>query len=128
MLRTLRENATKRETLATGGVLGLSALIASCCLGPALFLVFGVSAGALGSLSVFEPVRPYLIVVGGALLLYAGVRLYRTSPAAADAECADDACAPGSPARRLSRRLFWVASGLYVLAVAYPAVVAVVYG
>lgn len=117
----------KRETLATGGVLGLSVLIASCCLGPALFLLFGVSVGMLGSLSVFAPVRPYLIAVGGGLLLYAGMRIYRTSPAAAEAECADGACAPGSPARRLSRRLFWVASGLYVAAVAYPTVVAALY-
>jgi len=119
----------KRETLATGRVLGLSVLIASCCLGPALFLLFGVSVGALGSLSVFEPVRPYLIAVGGALLLYAGVRIYRTSPAAATAaQCADDACAANSPARRLSRRLFWVASGIYGVAVAYPTVVAALYG
>lgn len=118
----------KRETLATGGVLGLSVLIASCCLGPALFLLFGVSAGALGSLSVFEPVRPYLIVVGGVLLLYAGVRIFRSGPVAGQAECADDACAPRSPARRLSRRLFWVASGIYLVAVAYPTVLAALYG
>lgn len=118
----------KRESLATGGVLGLSVLIASCCLGPALFLLFGVSVGALGSLSVFEPARPYLIAVGGGLLLCAGVRIHRNPPAATEAECADDACAPRSPARRLSRRLFWVASGLYVLAVAYPTVLAALYG
>ena len=114
----------RRETLATGGVLGLSVLIASCCLGPALFLLFGVSVGALGSLSVLEPVRPYLIALGGALLLFAGWRIHRTRPAGTEAECADDACAPGSPARRLSRRLFWVASGVYLVAVAYPTVLA----
>lgn len=118
----------KRETLATGGVLGLSVLIASCCLGPALFLLFGVSVGALGALSVFEPVRPYLIGVGGALLLYAGWRIHRPAPAGEEAECADEACASRSPARRLSRRLFWVASGTYVIAVAYPTVVAALYG
>jgi mercuric ion transport protein len=117
----------KRETLATGGLLGLSVLIASCCLGPALFLLFGVSVSALGSLSVFEPVRPYLIGVGGALLLYAGWRIHRTAPAG-EAECAEDACAPRSPARRSSRRLFWVASGIYVIAVVYPTLVAALYG
>jgi mercuric ion transport protein len=116
----------KWETLATGGVLGLSVLIASCCLGPALFLLLGVSLGALGPLSVFEPVRPYLIAVGGGLLLYAGARIYRTQ-GVAEAECADEACAPGSPGRRLSRRLFWVASGLYAVAVAYPTLVAALY-
>jgi len=118
----------KRETIATGGVLGISVLIASCCLGPALFLLFGVSVGALGTLSVFEPVRPYLIGLGGVLLLYAGVRIHRAAPGAEGAACTDDACAPGSPPRRLSRRLFWVASGIYVVAVAYPTVVAALYG
>jgi mercuric ion transport protein len=118
----------KRETLATGGVLGLSVLIASCCLGPALFLLFGVSVSALGALSVFEPVRPYLIGLGGALLLYAGWRIHRTAPAGQEAECAENACAPRSPARRVSRRLFWVATGIYAVAVAYPAVVATLYG
>ena len=77
-----------------------------------------------GSLSVFEPVRPYLISLGGALLLFAGWRIHRTPPAGTEAECADDACAPRSPARRLSRRLFWVASGVYLVAVAYPTVLA----
>jgi mercuric ion transport protein len=118
----------RRESLATGGVFGLSVLIASCCLGPALFLLFGVSAGALGSLSVFDPVRPYLIALGGALLLYAGVRIHRTPFAATEARCTGDACAANSPARRLNRRLFWAASGLYVVAVAYPTIVAALYG
>ena len=112
----------KRETLATGGVLGLSVLIGSCCLGPALFLLFGVSAGALGSLSVFEPFRPYLIAAGGLLLVYAGYRVLRPLPAGAEVACEGDACAPDAPSRRLSRRLFWVASLLYVVAVAYPTV------
>ncbi|MFQ5699376.1 MAG: mercuric transporter MerT family protein [Myxococcota bacterium] len=110
----------KRETLATGGVLGLSVVIASCCVAPALFLLFGVSVGALGSLSIFEPVRPYLIVLGGGLLLYAGVRIFRAAPATAGSECAQDACAPDAPSRRLTRWLFWMASAVYVIAVAYP--------
>ncbi len=112
----------KRETLAAGGALGLSVLIASCCLGPALFLLFGVSVGALGSLSIFEPFRPYLIAAGGLLLLYAGVRILRPAPAGTEVGCEGEACAPDAPSRRLSRRLFWVASLLYVVAVAYPTV------
>ena len=36
----------RKETLATSGVLGLSVLIASCCIGSTLFLLFGVSVGA----------------------------------------------------------------------------------
>jgi mercuric ion transport protein len=118
----------KRETLATGGVLGLFVLIASCCLAPALFLLFGVSVSALGALSVFEPYRPYFIVTGGALLLYAGIRIFRPAPAEVAADCADGACAPRSPSRRLTRALFLAASALYVLAIIFPNVLAALYG
>lgn len=117
----------KRETLATGGVLGLSVLIASCCLAPALFLLFGVSVSALGSLSVFEPYRPYFIAGGGALLLYAGTRIFRPVSAEVAAECTDDACAPRSPSRRLTRALFLAASAVYVVAIVYPNVLAAFY-
>lgn len=118
----------KRETLATSGVLGLSVLIASCCLAPALFLLFGVSVSALGSLAVFEPVRPYFITAGGAILLYAGVRIFRPARASAPAQCLDGACAPESSSRLLTRRLFWVATAAYLSAVAYPTILATFYG
>jgi len=117
----------KREALATGGALGLSVLIASCCLGPALFLLFGVSVGALGWFSIFEPLRPYLIALGGVLLLYAGLRIHRTPQRIPEVECGNGACAPGSRSRRLSRGLFWIVSGIYIVAVAYPAVVEALY-
>lgn len=118
----------KRETLATGGILGLSVLIASCCLGPALFLLFGVSVGALGALAVFEPYRPLFITLGGALLVYAGWRIFRPVPAEVAADCPDDACAPGSPSRRRNRALFVAAAAVYVLAIVYPEILAAFYG
>ena len=109
----------RREKLALGGVLGLSALIASCCLGPALFLLFGVSVGALGALSALEPLRPLLIAAGGALLAWAGWRLHRPAAAAAGA-CSDEACAPEAPGPRRLRRFYWLTVALYATAVAYP--------
>jgi membrane protein implicated in regulation of membrane protease activity len=74
----------KKETLATGGVLGLSFLIASCCVAPALFLLFGISVSALGVLAVFEPYRPIFIALGAAALLYAAQRIYRRDVTAGD--------------------------------------------
>ena len=120
------------EKLALGGVLGLSALIASCCVGPALFLLFGVSVGVLSRLSALEPLRPYLIAAGGGLLAWAGWRLYRRpAPAAAgaaDAACAEEACGPGAAGPRRMRRLFWVAVGIYTLAIAWPVLFEALYG
>jgi len=112
----------KKEMLATGGVVGLSVLIASCCLGPALFLLFGVSIGALGAFSALEPYQPYFIGAGVLALSFAGYRIF--APAEVDADCGDDACAPDSQSRRFTRRLFIVAVALFIVATVYPYVLA----
>ena len=108
----------KKETLATGGALGLSVLVASCCIGPTLFLLFGVSVGALSVFSVLEPYQPIFIGTGGAALAFAGYRIFRASPAGEN--CADDTCAPDAPSRRFTRRFFVVAVVFFVVAAAYP--------
>ena len=107
----------KKETLATGGVLGLSFLIASCCIGPTLFLMLGVSVGALGVFSVLEPYQPYFIGAGVLALGFAGHRIFRPAELATDA---DGACAPDSRSRRFTRRFFIMAVGLFAVAAAYP--------
>ena len=114
----------KKEALATGGLLGVSVLIASCCVAPALLLLFGVSISALGALSVLEPYQPIFIVLGGVLLAYAGVRIYRAAPVTASDACADGACAPDSRSRKLTRRFFVAAVTVYVVAIFYPFVLA----
>ena len=86
----------KQETLVTGGAIGASLLIASCCLAPALILLLGVSVGALGSLTALEPFRPYFIALGGFALLYAGRKIYRPAPVGGDSACEADACSPES--------------------------------
>lgn len=108
----------KNETLATSGALGLSVLIASCCIGPALFLLFGVSVGALGVFSVLEPYQPYFIGAAVLALGFAGYQIFR--PARTDTDCGDDACAPDSRSRRLTRRFFIVVVVLFAVATAYP--------
>ncbi len=108
----------KKETLATSGALGLSVLIASCCIGPTLFLLFGVSVGALGAFSTLEPYQPYLIGAGVVALGFAGHRIFR--PAEMDTGCGDGACAPDSRSRRLTRQFFFLAVVLFMGAAAYP--------
>lgn len=108
----------KQEALATGGAIGLSVLIASCCIAPTLFLLFGVSVGALGAFSALEPYQPYFIGAGVVALGFAGHRIFR--PAETDAACGDDACAPDARGRRLTRRFFFLAVVLLMGAAAYP--------
>ena len=118
----------KKENLATGGAIGASLLIASCCLAPALILLFGVSVGALGSLTALEPFRPYLIALGGFALLYAGRKIYRPAPAGGDSACETDSCTPESASSRRTRKLYLVAVALFVGSVVYPYVLAALVG
>lgn len=108
----------KKETLATGGALGLSILIASCCIGPTLFLLFGVSVGGLGAFSVLGPYQPIFIGAGLAALAFAGYRIFREPPV--EEACADDACAPDSRSRKFTRRFFIVAVVFFMGAASYP--------
>ena len=110
----------KNENLAVGGAFGASLLIASCCVAPALMLLFGVSVGGLGMLSRLEPNRPLFIGAGGASLLYAGWRAWRPAQVDSAEACVDESCAPDSPRRRRTRQLVTVAVILYGLAIAYP--------
>ncbi len=107
-----------RETVASGVAIGLSVLIASCCIAPTLFLVFGVSIGALGALSALEPYQPYFIGAVVLALGFAGHQIFRSADIEAD--CGNDACAPDSRSRRLTRWFFFLAVVLFMGAASYP--------
>jgi mercuric ion transport protein len=107
----------KKESVAAGGAIGASLLIASCCVAPTLFLLFGVSVGTLGFLGSLEPYRPIFIALGGAALAYAAWRAWRP---AAGAECAGETCAADSASRRRTRGLIIAALILYGIAISYP--------
>ena len=108
-----------KEALATTGVIGAALLAASCCLAPALFIFFGISAGALTQLGVLEPYRPAFIAVGGLCLAAAGWWIYGRRERPAEA-CADDQCAADSPRQRRTRLLFWISAVTFAVAVIYP--------
>ena len=108
-----------KEAIATTGVIGAALLAASCCLAPALFIVFGISAGALTQLGVLEPYRPIFIAAGGFCLAAAGWWIYGRREGSA-AACADDQCAVDSPRQRRTRLLLWIGAAAFVAAIIYP--------
>ena len=109
----------EKGSLALGGAFGASLLIGACCVGPAVFLLLGVSIGGLGVLSSLEPYRPLFIAAGAGALLYAARRAWRPAEVNA-AECSDGACVADSAGRRRLRVLVTFVGILYALAVAYP--------
>ena len=102
-----------RGTLVVGG---LAAVLAStCCLGPLVLLMLGVSGAWIGTLRQLEPYRPVFIGLAIVALLVASRKVFRPSAA----------CAPGEicaiPAVRTSYKwLFWTVVVLVGVALVYP--------
>ncbi|MFQ5736458.1 MAG: mercuric transporter MerT family protein [Thermodesulfobacteriota bacterium] len=105
-----------KERLPSIGGMVTAVLASACCIGPALFLAFGVTG--LGFLSVFEGLRPYLLaltfVFVGVAYHYAYGRGARCRPGSS---C--DARA-GRMGDRASKALFWVLLGFTAFGVAFP--------
>lgn len=108
---------SKKDHIATAGVFASAALIASCCIGPALFLVFGTMIGALSGLSILEPYRMPFIATGFAFWGYGFYRLYVRPPAGANGAACTTACERPSHRARL---LLWVGLAILLLAITFP--------
>ncbi len=59
------------------GALASALLALSCCIGPLLFMLFGVSMASFSFLSVLAPWQPFFQLLGIALLMYGWVYYYR---------------------------------------------------
>ncbi len=113
--RYLRRTADA-SSVATTGTLLAAVLVGACCLGPSLFMLFGVSVAALGSLGALEPYRvPFL--AGGLACWAVAYRARRRAR-----------CEPemgGTPDRRSpSGVLLWVSLVALIAASVYPYLVA----
>lgn len=112
--------APARGRLAAAGTLVAAGLVAACCLGPTLFLVFGLSIASLGILGALEPYR-WLFLLAGFASWAVAYRERRRALAA----CAAEAC--GTPAsRRLSGVALWGSLAVLIAAAAYPYVVVLI--
>lgn len=102
-----------RGALAAGG---LAAILAStCCLGPLVLVMLGVSGAWIGNLAALEPYRPLFIGVALVALFFAYRRIYRP---------AQD-CKPGQvcaipQVKTTYKATFWLVVALVLVALAYP--------
>ncbi len=104
--------------IAAAGTFVAAGLVAACCLGPTLFVVFGLSIASLGALGALEPHR--WLFFGAGLACWAVAYRQRRRATAA---CAEDTC--GTPtSRRFSGLLVWASLGALLVAAVYPYVVA----
>ena len=99
-----------KGSLLAGVLAGLGA--SACCLGPLVLLSLGISGSWISGLSALEPLRPLFIGISLLFLFLAYRRLYRAPACAPDAPCSSDL--------RRQRRLFWLASIVIALLIAFP--------
>lgn len=98
---------------------GLAALLAStCCLGPLVLVLLGVSGAWIGNLTKLEPYRWYFISGALAALFFAGRRIFLPA----------QSCKPGEvcalpQTRRLYKILFAIVLVLVLIALVFRFVV-----
>ncbi|NIC36404.1 mercuric ion transporter MerT [Halomonas desiderata] len=111
---------TGRGPLATGGIAAL--LASACCLGPLVLVTLGVSGAWIGNLTAMEPYRPLFIGVALVALFFAWRRIFRPAEQCQSAEV----CAV--PRVRVAyKMIFWLVSGLVLIALAFPYVLPLLY-
>ena len=101
----------KTANLSNFGTIIVSFLAASCCIGPAIFVIFGVSFGFLGKFSVLEPFKPYFLGLGFLMLGFSFWKLYLKKQ---DCNCKEDI-----RSRRIARSIWWVGFFALVFAATY---------
>lgn len=112
-LPTKASRRTGRVGLLAAGVAAI--LASTCCLGPLLLLMLGVSGAWIGSLTQLEPYRPFFVGISFVALAMSWRRVWRP---AAD-------CAPGEvcaiPQARWSYQLLYIIVVLLlVITVSFP--------
>jgi mercuric ion transport protein len=117
------ENSRERTGSGALVVGGLAAILAStCCLGPLVLVMLGLSGAWIGNLTRLEPYRPFFIAGGLVALFLAGWRIFRQP----------QNCNPGEvcavPRTRRIYKVFFVAvSVLVMIALVFPYVVKFLY-
>ncbi len=110
-----------KANISSIGTILTSLLVTSCCIGPAIFVIFGASIGFLGGLSFLLPLKPYLLTVAFLILGYSFWRLYMMKKP----ECA---CKEDIRARKIARGIFWIGFTVLVFAASFQKVVLWIYG
>lgn len=109
-----------RLTLFAGGVAAI--LASTCCLGPLVLVMLGVSGAWIANLTVLEPYRPLFIGAALIALFFAYRRIFRPA----------QACTPGEvcaipQVRTTYKVIFWGVAALTVIALAFPYILPLFY-
>src|SRR5690348_17220833 len=113
------ENSRERTGSGALVVGSLAAILAStCCLGPLVLVMLGLSGAWIGNLTRLEPYRPFFIAGALVALFFAGPQIFRPA----------QSCDPGEVCavprvRRIYKVLFAAVSVLVLIALVFPYVI-----
>lgn len=106
-----------RGLLATLGAIGAAFLAALCCIGPLVFVVFGVGAGFA---SAFEPLRPLFTALTLGLLAIGFYVVYGRKPKPDAAVCGPDGSCAVPRDRRRDKVMLWIAAVVALVLLTFP--------
>jgi len=109
----------KTENISSMGTILTSFVAASCCIGPAIFVIFGTSAGFMSSFAFLEPLRPYLLGAAISLLGFSFWKLYLKKQ---DCLCKEDI-----RARKIARGIFWIGAVAFIISASFQSVLIQLY-
>jgi mercuric ion transport protein len=110
----------RKDLLSSISALIPAFLIGSCCLGPTIFILFGVS---LGSLGFFVPLVKYkllFILFALSFLSYSFYQLY-LSKNRISTNCKDGLCdIKGYSTKKINKIIFWICTTIFLVSMIYP--------
>ena len=117
------DDSTKTKLIAAGGILGAIAA-STCCIVPLVLFSLGISGAWIGQLTALSPYQPIFLAITVGFLGYGYWLVYRKPKIA----CADgEACARPLP-NVIVKTALWLATGLVILAFAWPYLVPFILG
>jgi len=91
----------KKENVFIGGAVFAAIASSLCCVLPLVAVVFGL--GAFGVASAFDTLRPYLLVLAFAALIFSFYRIYFRRE-----ECAEGQSCATKPVNKINQLFLWV--------------------
>lgn len=113
----MKNQALKILTAITAGVM-FAVFSMSCCLAPLLFILFGISAASLSFLDFLAPYRIVFSVIAVASLFYGYWKLYISKK---------PFCSSRFINEKTLKILFWILTGISLLALFYPFVEQIIF-